>query len=668
MTKLQAKTPAPQLIDKNLSRSVRCLDGHAVAAADPRAVRALIALMDMHAVLGGAAAHFGGPSAFADLMSATWALIFDSKNTEWSEAFHVINDVGHCENALYAIKALYHQAGVTFDELKTFRSLESRLTGHGEVHAFPDGVYLSNGPLGSALPQAQGLAMADKLKNHSRTTVVFVSDGGLMEGEAREALAAIPGFARAGRMNPFVMVLSDNNTKLSGRIDTDAFSMEPTFATLETLGWNVISLTQGNDLQECIKALETAFQKAAAAPQKPVALHAKTIKGFGIQACVNAASGGHGFPLKSVKDLRAFLTEIYANEAVPEVFLNWTAELEKTASKNASSLAHAGSADTKEKIQVGVAKALIAQRTKGVPVVSISADLGGSTGVMDFRKKFPEASFDVGVAEANMVSVAAGFSKEGFVPVVDTFAQFGATKGALPLTMAALSDAPVLAIFSHTGFQDAADGASHQALSYLAQLGSIPNTRTYALTCSEEAEALVTQAIETFQAMRARQEVPPNFVFFLGREDFSKKISGGPYQLGKAQVLKQTSNPAVTIVAAGSLVGEALKAADELAEKKIGAIVINPSCLNQPDVDTLRAALSKTHGNLVTVEDHQVCGGLASFLLPVLLEKGVVVNHLRCIGVRNQFGRSAYTAPDLYRQYGMNAAAIVAAVQDIKNT
>ena len=83
---------------------------------------------------------------------------------------------------------------------------------------------MSNGPLGSALPQAQGLALADKLLKNDRLTLCTVSDGASMEGEAKEAFAAIPGLAAKDRLNPFLLVVSDNDTKLSGRISKDAFS------------------------------------------------------------------------------------------------------------------------------------------------------------------------------------------------------------------------------------------------------------------------------------------------------------------------------------------------------------------------------------------------------------------------------------------------------------
>lgn len=148
-----------------------------VKVSDPRAMRSWIALMDMFAVHGGAASHFGGPSALVELLSTLHAWMFeDAKKSEktWNELYHLINDAGHCENAFYALKANYNVAGINFNDLKKFRSIESPLTGHGEVHCFPEGVFLSNGPLGSAFPQSQGLAMADKKLGNSRVTVSII--------------------------------------------------------------------------------------------------------------------------------------------------------------------------------------------------------------------------------------------------------------------------------------------------------------------------------------------------------------------------------------------------------------------------------------------------------------------------------------------------------------
>ena len=302
------------------SVSASLSNGEQINLADPKSTRAMVALMDMQAVMGGAASHWGGPAAFAELMSAIHGYAFyysNQKKQEWYDCFHIVNDAGHCENGIYALKANYGMAGLDLVQLRGFRSIESKLTGHGEAHIFPEGVYISNGPLGSGLPQAQGLSAADALLKNNRITVTAISDGGCMEGEAKEALASIPGLAKNGKLGRFILVVSDNNTKLSGRIDSDAFSMGPTFDSLSSLGWNVISLENGNDIQSCLTSFEQAVTAVDQNPDVPVAIHAKTIKGFGVKATMDSASGGHGFPVKKPQELMEFLEEIYGDDNVP---------------------------------------------------------------------------------------------------------------------------------------------------------------------------------------------------------------------------------------------------------------------------------------------------------------------------------------------------------------
>src|SRR6267378_1191322 len=244
--------------------------GQEVVLGDPRATRALIALMDVHAVNGGAACHWGGPAAFAEIMAAIHGIMFAVKDRPWYEAYNFVNDAGHTENGIYALRANLGFDHMTFEDLKGFRGIKSKLTGHGESHLNPQGVLLSNGPLGSALPQAEGLAIADKVAKRDRVTICTVSDGASMEGEAKEAFAAIPGLAAKDRVNPFVLVLSDNDTKLSGRITKDSFSMQRTFQAMGALGWNVISVSNGHDLQAVYQYIEKGIAAAKADPTRPV--------------------------------------------------------------------------------------------------------------------------------------------------------------------------------------------------------------------------------------------------------------------------------------------------------------------------------------------------------------------------------------------------------------
>lgn len=658
--------------------TVKRADGGTETVACPVATRTMVALMDMNAVVGGAACHWGGPAALAELMSAIHGVMFSA--SPWHQRFNFANDAGHTENGVYALKANYGFADVTVNDLKAFRSISSKLTGHGESHLFPEGVMVSNGPLGSSLPIAQGLAMADVLANHSRTTICVISDGAMMEGEAKEAVAAIPGLAAKGLVAPFVMVVSDNNTKLSGRVDEDSFSMQPYFKSLEAQGWKVITLANGNDLQAAYTAVESAVATAEAHPTQPVAIWAKTVKGYGVASTVKSSSGGHGYPLGGGDiaggKLRAFVAEINGGKAIAPEFEAWLKEIEDAAAAKAAKAAAAPApaaaapAVKKDKIQAGFPKAMIAAAEKGLPVVSVSADLQGSTGVAPFRAKFPQLSFEVGVAESNMVSTAAGFSKHGYIPVVDTFVQFGATKGLLPLTMGVLSQSPVIAVFSHTGFQDAADGASHQGLTYLAASGSIPHVQQYCPASAEEAEWAMGHAIAQFAKDRAAGHHPEATLFFCGRENFpvSLKPAGVEYAWGKAMTVADTTAgkaKSVVISANGSLVTHAIKAAEKLAADGIGAIVLNNATPNHPDVAGHQAALATCGGKLVTVEDHQALGGAGAMLLTKLAADGKLPSAAKVLGVQGEFGQSAYTADELYNKHGIGVAGIVAAAKAI---
>jgi len=660
ITPLLAKTPTAK---PQYSVTVQDKNGQGIAVGDPRVTRALVALMNQHATIGGAAAHWGGPAAFAEIMSATHALMFKHQGKQWYENFNFVNDAGHTENGIYALRANYAFDNLTFDDLKGFRSIESKLTGHGESHLNPQGVLVSNGPLGSGLPQAQGLALGDHLIGNDRVTICTLSDGAAMEGEAKESFAAIPGLAKKGKLNPFVMIISDNNTKLSGRIDADSFSMDPTFASLSVLGWDVIGGGDGNDLQNVYTKIETALERAQKNPQQAVCIHFKTIKGFGVSATEESASGGHGYPLKAYDEkLVGFINEIFAGE-VPVEFEDWCASI--LAAKPAPAAKEMKGNDVQEKVvsekvQMGFARAVNSAVEGGLPVYSVSADLQGSTGIAGFHKAHPEHYIDIGVAESNMLSTAVGLSKLGLIPIVDTFAQFGVTKGNLPLTMAALSQAPVIALFSHTGFQDAADGASHQATTYFSAVSSIPQTVVVNVACSKEAEALMTSALHTFAEKRNKGETPDSVIFFLGRENHPSSYAQGlSYEWEKAQVLQEGSD--ATIVACGPLLAHALKAAEELRDEGKSITVINNPFVNRPDITTIAAAVKKTGGKLITVEDHQIKCGMGAQLCHALKLAGHEFD-LVSLGNPGIFGQSSYQADHLYAKYAMDYQAIVQAV------
>ncbi len=653
--------PTPGL--PRYTAQVQDRSGKTVTLADPRATRALVALMDVHAVVGGAACHWGGPAAFAEVSSAVHGVLFAASDRPWHESYNFVNDAGHAENGIYAIRANYGFDGMTPETLKGFRSIQSKLTGHGESHINPEGVLLSNGPLGSSIGQAQGLAIGDKLAGNKRITVLLMSDGASMEGEAKEAFAAIPGLAAKGRVNPFVMIISDNDTKLSGRITADSFSMQPSFEAMAPLGWDVRKIEKGHDLQLVYTAIEQAIADADAHPEKPVCIWLKTIKGYGIKATEQNAAGGHGFPLVSGEKILDWLTEIYQGDTAPSDLLAWgqalrsdweKKESEKTAKAAAAAAAPAPAtaapAVKKDKVQAGLAAGAILAAQAGYPVYSVSSDVQGSTGISNFQKATGRF-IEVGIAESNMISVAAGLSKVGFIPIVDTFGQFGVTKGNLPLTMAALSQAPVIAMFSHIGFQDAADGASHQATTYLAAVSSIPHTTVVAPSCAKEAEAFMDAAIRRIGDERVAGRDGESVIFFVGRENYPVEwVPGATYTWGKAQVIEDGSD--VVLVGSGVLFSKCLEAAKLLRAQGKTATVINNPFINQVDIETIGAAVLRCGGRLVTIEDHQIVGGMGAQVSHALSRTGIS-HRVTSLGIHGEFGQSAYLAEELYIKHGM---------------
>ncbi|MEY2410938.1 MAG: transketolase, partial [Verrucomicrobiota bacterium] len=412
-----------------------------------------------------------------------------------------------------------------------------------------------------------------------------------------------------------------------------------------------------------------ALRLARSNPREPVALVIKTIKGYGVKSTEQNSAGGHGFPLANGEKIVEFVDEICGGQTPPD-FAIWAkslrADWEKKETAKKAKAAQASPAEPsvkKDKIQAGLAKAAIRAAQEGLPVFSISADVQGSTGISPFQKSLPDRFIEVGVAEANMISTGAGIAKAGFIPIVDTFGQFGVTKGNLPLTMAALSQAPLIAMFSHVGFQDAADGASHQATTYFAAVSSIPHTVVISPSCADEAESLMLEAARRIAADRRAGRDGESCIFFVGRENYPIYwVENAKYPWGKAQVLQQGKD--VVLIGTGPLLGRTIDAGRQLAARGIQATVINNPFINRVDLDTIGAAVKAASGRLVTIEDHQVVGGMGAQISHALSQAGIA-HRTRTLGIRGEFGQSAYVAEHLYEHHGLTAAKLVEAAEEL---
>lgn len=283
-------------------------------------------------------------------------------------------------------------------------------------------------------------------------------------------------------------------------------------------------------------------------------------------------------------------------------------------------------------------------------VVVLDADLSKSTMTATFQKAFPDRFFNIGIAEANMVDMAAGMSTMGLIPFCSTFAMFGAGRVYEQIRNSiAYPRLNVKLCMSHAGVSVGEDGASHQCLEDLALMRVIPGMTVICPADASETRKAVFAAAEMEGPVYIRLARLATPVF---EEDY-------PFEIGKANVLREGADAAV--FATGLMVSEALKAADLLAAQGVSAAVINVHTVKPIDADCVTEWARKC-GRVVTVEEHSVIGGLGDAVAGVLM--GKVDCAFRKIGVQDQFGQSG-KAWEVLAEYGLTAPQIAESIKEM---
>lgn len=282
-------------------------------------------------------------------------------------------------------------------------------------------------------------------------------------------------------------------------------------------------------------------------------------------------------------------------------------------------------------------------------IVALSADLAGSVGLGDFVQEMGHRYIEVGVAEQNLVTVASGLAHMGKIPFAASYASFSPGRNWEQIrTSICLNNQPVKLIGSHAGLNVGADGASHQMLEDIALMRVLPGMVVLAPGDSIEAAQ--------FTRLMA-QESHPSYMR-LPRVDLP--IYNDPaneYQIGRAYVLRQDDQPVVSVVATGSMTGNALLAAQTLSQKGIASEVVHVPTIKPLDQATILGSIGRTKV-VVTVEEHQVSGGLGSAIAELVLESDIRPTKFYRIGVNDRFGQSG-TVTNLWRHYQLDAGGIV---------
>ena len=285
-------------------------------------------------------------------------------------------------------------------------------------------------------------------------------------------------------------------------------------------------------------------------------------------------------------------------------------------------------------------------------VVTLSADVAGVTGLAPFAETFPERFVNVGMAEENLISVAVGLAKAGFVPVATTFAVF-ATRRALDFIaiQCALNRANVKIVAALPGIYSTF-GPTHQGIDDLAHMRALPNMTVLDPCDNVEMAEAIKAAVEHDGPIYLRD--------LLGRETEDVDRGAHRFAIGPAQLLREGAD--VGIVTSGIMVRRSMDAAAELARRGIEASVLKVSTI-KPFDDAAVVGLARETGALVTAENHSVIGGLFSATAEALARAGAQVP-VRAVGVQDEFcsfGSNPYVA----RTHGLTAEAVIAAAGEV---
>ena len=284
-------------------------------------------------------------------------------------------------------------------------------------------------------------------------------------------------------------------------------------------------------------------------------------------------------------------------------------------------------------------------------LVVLDADLAGATKTATFQKAFPQRHFDCGIAEANMVCMAAGMSTTGLVPFASSFAMFAAGRAFEQVRNSiGYPNLNVKIGATHGGISVGEDGASHQCCEDFALMRSIPGMVVMSPADDVEAKAMVRAAYEHVGPvyMRFGRAAVP----VIHGDDFK-------FQIGKGEILRDGSD--VAIIANGLMTYEALVAAEELAHDGINAMVINMGTIKPLDEELVLEAARKC-GKIVTAEEHSIIGGLGEAVAALLAEKQPTI--VKRVGVNDEYGHSG-PAGALLKQFGLSAENLVKVVKEM---
>jgi len=647
------------------------------AAAEMRA-------MDLIDIFAAGSGHPGGTLSIMDIAAALYLRVLnhDPADPQWPDRDRVFWSAGHKAPALYI--ALGKAGYFALDDTVLLRQLGSGFEGHPNWLKVP-GVEISSGSLGQGLGIAVGNALAAKLAGKSYRVYCLMGDGEQQEGNIWESAMAAGHY----HLDNLCGVIDKNDLQIDGWV-RQVMNVDSLAAKYAAFGWNVVVI-DGHNMEQIVGALERTKTHRG----QPTLVLAHTVKGKGVSFMENNVAW-HGvapnreqfetaiaeLATPAVPRLRidGLLARAEANaEHVEEETKSALPKFERDYWWNASESMKVDMDPTRMGFGRGLEQAGADER-----VVTIHADISNSIRITDFEAKHPERAnrvFSVGIAEQNMMGVAAGMAKEGLIPVTGTYGVFASGRCWDQIrTTICYSNLNVKIAGAHGGISVGPDGATHQSLEEISLMSILPNMRVSVPCDSPEAECSTLHCLLHLQG--------PAYLRFA--REATPVVTGPdtPYEFGIANVIRyrgerprfadafetylstkyESEGEDVAIVACGPMVAEAMRAAWLLKEEYgVDTRVLNVHTVKPLDVEALVRAAEDT-SIVLTAEEHQV-GGFGNIVAGAILQHRRNIDEpllFDMIGIDDRFGLSGRPW-DLMRAFKLSAEHIAERVLHLRD-
>jgi len=636
-------------------------------------------LVSIHAAGSG---HPGGTLSIMDVAAVLFMdeVRYDPHDPRWDGRDRVFFSAGHKAPAFYA--GLVQAGFYTEEQAVTLRKLGSPFQGHPHAPFLP-GIEVSSGSLGQGLGIAVGCALAGRIAGKGYRVYCVMGDGEQQEGSVWEAAMS----ASHHKLDSLCAVIDKNGLQIDGSVDS-VMRVDPLAQKYAAFGWNVIEI-DGHD----IDSIREGFRAARTVKGKPTVLIAATTKGKGVSFMENQAAW-HGAATRGGEQLGKALADIGCPAYTPEHvrhLLDTAEDFQKRIDADLESEMPRGSRDygwnVRQELKVELAAtragfgACMASIGDDPRIVTIHADISASISISDFEKDHPERQrrvVSVGIAEQNMMSVAAGLALEGMIPVVGTYGVFAAGRPWDQIRSTICYDNLNVKIAgAHGGISVGQDGATHQALEELSLMCTLPGMKVIAPCDSMETMRLCRIAILEVAGpvyMRYAREASPVVT-----------TETTPLRFGEANVIRyrgargtfpegfdvelassyHDENEDLSIVSCGPLLAEAMRAALILKEEfGLETRLLNVHTIKPLDARALERALAET-GAILTCEEHQK-GGLGNLVAGALCARKGMHDPfvLDMIGIEDRFGESGRPR-ELMIRFGLSAEHIAARAREL---